>query len=184
LSQDRVHPVERHSRSFPTGTDRQFSGSRRRTRSGYALLRSVSVVDLHLWYGGGLVFGCKDRGPVMALRRPTRFADILRTQIKGRSQAAALSARNSLIFRANLARPKRFELLTPRFVVVQWSVRRLRPAVRLKHRCQACGQFSGCRHPAFEACELQLVVSAHRAVVVPASCPAPLHVQDRRERAL
>jgi hypothetical protein len=117
--------------------------------------------------------------------RPSQipFADILRTQIKGRSQAAALSARNSLIFRANLARPKRFELLTPRFVVVQWSVRRLRPAVRLKHRCQACGQFSGCRHPAFEACELQLVVSAHRAVVVPASCPAPLHVQDRRERA-
>jgi hypothetical protein len=44
LGQDRVHPVEQHQwRSVPTGTDRQFSGSRKRNRSGYALLRSVSA---------------------------------------------------------------------------------------------------------------------------------------------
>jgi len=30
-------------RSVSTGTDRQFSGSRKRNRSGYALLRSVSA---------------------------------------------------------------------------------------------------------------------------------------------
>lgn len=42
LGQGRVHPGT-NDRAVPTGTDRQFSGSRKRNRSGYALQRSVSA---------------------------------------------------------------------------------------------------------------------------------------------